>query len=210
MAYSQRCSSSNFAVVHTARSGHPSLMYAIVHFTTDLFKLSGHALLDTGSNVGLIDVKLLPKTIVDQLTPSTMNVHGVGGVSNVLGQVTGTIRLGQKDFSNLTFQIVNQISDQVQLLIGTDIFMDPTVDKYEVDNNNGKITFSLNETIDGQTKARLVTSDFVTRSDKKAFKVTCHNGDKRSSLGDSESHASSNVNHTCDNLRDKLALLKSK
>ena len=210
MTSSQSCPTSNFAASHTARSGQPSLMYAMVHLTTDLFKLSGHALLDTGSNVGLIDVKLLPKTIVDQLTPSTMNVHGVGGVSNVLGQVTGTIRLGQKDFSKITFQIVNNISDEVQLLIGTDVFMDPTVDKYEVDNVNGTIAFSLNETVDGQTKARLVTSDFVTKSNKKAFKVTCHNGDKRPSLGDSESHASNNENQSCDTLHDKLALLKSK
>ena len=185
-------------------------MYANVHFTTDLFKLSGHALLDTGSNVGLIDVKLLPRSIVDQLTPSTMNVHGVGGVSNALGQISGTVRLGQKDFSNLTFQIVNRISDEVQLLIGTDIFMNPAVDKYEINNNDGTITFSLHETVDGLTETRLVTSEFVTKSDKNAFKVTCHNGDKDCGLGDSKSRASSNGNERCENLHDKLALLKAK
>ena len=181
-------------------------MYAMVQLTTDQFKLSGYALLDTGSSVSLIDVKLLPKSIRNRLTPSTLSVHGVGGASNVLGQVIGTIRFGQKDFSNRTFQVVNGISDEVQLLIGTNIFMDPTVDKYEVNNTNGTIAFTLHETIDGQLKHRLVTSDFVTTSNKKAFKVTCHTGDKADGLGDSESQASNGD----EKLHEKLALLKSK
>ena len=111
----QSSPTSTIAVTHRAESIFPDFMYATVHISTDIFDLSGHALLDTGSNVGLIDVNLLPNSIVSRLTPMENKVQGVGGATTVRGTVSGTVRLGEAIFSNINFQIVDRITDDVQL-----------------------------------------------------------------------------------------------
>ena len=148
-------------------------MYAAIHLASGLFDLTGLALLDTGSNVGLIDAKVLPKEILGKITPSNTTVNGVGGVANTVGTVTGTVRIGQTEFSNVSFQVVKDISEGTQMILGTEIFMDPSVDKYEIDNNNKTITFTLNGKRNNSTHDRLViTSGFVTKSSMSEFTVT--------------------------------------
>ena len=188
-------------------------MYAAIHLASGPFDLTGLALLDTGSNVGLIDAKVLPKEVLSKIAPSNTTVNGVGGVANTVGTVTGTVRIGQTEFSNVSFQVVKDISDGTQMILGTEIFMHPSVDKYEIDNNNKTITFSLKGTSNDSTQGRLVsTSGFVTKSSLSEFKVTCHSCDEgqSSSDGASQEKRSDESAPKFGGLHEKLAFLKEK
>ena len=188
-------------------------MYAAIHLASDLFDLTGLALLDTGSNVGLIDAKVLPKEVLGKIAPSNTTVNGVGGVANTVGTVTGTVRIGQTEFSNVSFQVVKDISEGTQMILGTEIFMDPSVDKYEIDNNNKTITFTLNGKRNNSTHDRLViTSGFVTKSSMSEFSVSCHrcDEDKIPSDAASQKNCGDESAPKFGDLHEKLAFLKEK
>ena len=80
-------------------------MYANVEIDARLFTLSGQCLLDTGSNVGLIDVNILPDSVVSSLKPLEQFVNGVGGGTKVRGTLHATVRLGSAIFDNILFTI---------------------------------------------------------------------------------------------------------
>ena len=106
----------------------PSLRaFSKFKFTTDMFILNSAGLLDTGSNVSLIDVNIIPERFANRLTPNGNPVNGIGGVTKVLGTVTGKCSIGDADFPNVEFQVVEKLPSNARIIIGTNILLHPNV-----------------------------------------------------------------------------------
>ena len=148
-------------------------MYANVEIDARLFTLAGQCLLDTGSNVGLIDVKILPDSVVSKLTPLEQRVQGVGGGTTVRGSISGNIKLGTTTFSDVTFQVVDSITDDVKLIIGTGLFMHPSVLGFEVNVMAKTISFTRSvKSSGGATTRHSVTCEYEPEPNR-GYEVKC-------------------------------------
>ena len=85
----------------SARSKYAPFMYVNFDLLTRRFDVNGIALLDSGANICLVDVNILPDHIAKSLPPGDTNVQGVGGVSPILGQVIGTVTIGENEFTDV-------------------------------------------------------------------------------------------------------------
>ena len=112
----------------------PSLRaFSKFKFTTDMFILNSAGLLDTGSNVSLIDVNIIPKRFATRLTPEKNPVNGIGGVTKVLGTVTGKCCIGDAEFPNVEFQVVEKLPSNAKIIIGTNILLHQNISKLSID-----------------------------------------------------------------------------
>ena len=156
----------------------PSLRaFSKFKFTTDLFILNSAGLLDTGSNVSLIDVNIIPERFANRLTPNGNPINGIGGVTKVLGTVTGKCSIGDADFPNVEFQVVEKLPSNARIIIGTNVLLHPNVTKLSIERVAKCILFEFkrqNSDSDPVLKRSRYFDDIKCADTK----VTCHGTQK--------------------------------
>jgi len=122
-----------------------ALAYAKFKFTSrnDTFSLNSVGLLDSGANVSLIQIDLLPKRVAKNLNPLDTSVSGVGGNINILGTITGKVEIGDAEFPNTTFYVVDKTVQTCKVIIGTNVLMHPNLATLTVDAVAKKVIFDF-------------------------------------------------------------------
>ena len=97
-----------------------ALAYAKFKFTSrnDTFSLNSVGLLDSGANVSLIQIDLLPKRVAKNLNPLDTSVSGVGGNINILGTITDKSKLVMLNSQIRHFMWWIRLYRLVKLLLG--------------------------------------------------------------------------------------------
>ena len=70
-------------------------------------------------------------------------VTGVGGDTQVIGTIVGTVNIGGAKFDGVRFDIVERITSEVKCILGLNIFSHPKVHNLNLDIKNQVITFVL-------------------------------------------------------------------
>ena len=122
-----------------------ALAYVKFKFTSrnDTFKLHSVGLLDSGANVSLVQIDLLPKRVANNLSPLDTSVSGVGGNINILGTITGKVEIGDAEFSNTTFYVVDKTVQNCKVIIGTNVLMHPNLATLTVNTAAKKVIFDF-------------------------------------------------------------------
>ena len=109
----------------------------------------GIGTIDTASTYGLIAKSELNCSDLCKLKPIGSKINGVGGNQKVLGSLLGTVKIGGATFSNIRFDVVDKITDNVFCLLGQDILYHPSLKTFTVDKVNEMIKFTQSD--DGKT-----------------------------------------------------------
>ena len=122
-----------------------ALAYVKFNFTSrnDTFNLRSVGLLDSGANVSLVQIDLLPKRVAKNLSPLDTSVAGVGGNINTLGTITGNVKIGEAEFPNTTFYVVDKTVQNCKVIIGTNVLMHPNLATLTVNTATKKVIFDF-------------------------------------------------------------------
>ena len=134
------------AVINSAElSKLGTLAYVKFKFTSrnEEFNFRSVGLLDSGANVSLIQKDLLPTRVAKNLCPPDTSVTGVGGTINILGTITGKVELGEAEFSNTTFYVVDKTVQNCKVIIGTNVLLHPNLATLTVNNATKNVTFNF-------------------------------------------------------------------
>ena len=115
---------------------------------------SGVGTVDTASTFGLICSSLLDPETLSKIKPSGSRVQGVGGDQRVLGTIVGTVRIGGATFSNIRFDVVPKITDNIFCLLGQDILYHSSLNIFTVNKLKKKIEFTQSD--GGKTRVTAV------------------------------------------------------
>ena len=186
----------------------PSLRaFSKFKFTTDMFILNSAGLIDTGSNVSLIDVNILPKRFANRLTPNGNPVNGIGGATKVLGTVTGKCSIGDADFINVEFQVVEKLPYSARIIIGTNVLLHQDVSKISIDRVAKCLTFEFKRQNDDSAPI-LKTSKYYDDIKCVATLVTCHGTQQEENKENKEKKNAKTEIPRFKTLREKLEYLE--
>ena len=107
--------------------------------------LKGVGTVDTASTYGLICSSLLDDSLLSKIKPIGSRVRGVGGDQRVLGSIVGTVRIGGATFTNVRFDVVTKITDNIDCLLGQDILYHPSLRLFTVNKVDKNIVFTQSE-----------------------------------------------------------------
>ena len=181
----------------------PSLrVFSKFRFESASFNLRSAGLLDTGSNVSLIDVNILPKRFATRLQPDSNPVKGIGGVTNVLGTVTGKCYIGDAEFPNVKFQVVEKLPPSARIIIGTNILLHKNISKLSIERVAKSIHFEFkNQSSDSVPVLR--TSKYYDDIKCADTMVTCNGTQQNEEINENAKKIPS-----FETLRDKLEYLE--
>ena len=171
-------------------------MYVKFELSTRRFTVKAYGLMDTGANVCLIEKDMLPDDVAQELTPCETPVQGIGGESGILGSVSGMVKLGDAQFLDMEFQVVDKLLDDVKCILGTNILMNPKLNGYTVDIQSKKIVFNFKNASIPRTVSYCTKVNWADKV------VTCHG------VKESENSKSVDTLPKFESLRDKLEYLK--
>ena len=154
----------------------------------------GAGTVDTASTYGLICSSILDDRILSKIKPIGSRVRGVGGDQRVLGTIVGTVRIGGATFSNVRFDVVTKITDNVFCLLGQDILYHPSLKLFTVNKVKQQIEFTQAE--GGKTYVTAVN-----------YKITDNLSSEKTILTGATSADLKVKNDYSNSLRDKLELL---
>ena len=181
----------------------PSLRaFSKFKFESASFNIRSAGLIDTGSNVSLIDVNILPKRFANRLQPDSNPVKGIGGVTNVIGTVTGKCFIGDAEFPNVKFQVVEKLPSSARIIIGTNILLHQNISKLSIERVAKRIHFEF-QGQDSDSKV-LKMSQYYDDIECADTMVTC-NGTQQN---ENENTNAKNKVPRFETLREKLEYLQ--
>ena len=172
-----------------------------------MFILNSAGLIDTGSNVSLIDVNILPKRFANRLTPNGNPVNGIGGATKVLGIVMGKCSIGDADFVNVEFQVVEKLPSSARIIIGTNVLLHQDVSKISIDRVAKCLTFEFKGQNDDSAPI-LKTSKYYDDIMCVDTLVTCHGTQQEENKENKEKKNAKTEIPRFKTLREKLEYLK--
>ena len=114
-------------------------VFCNVEFQSDVFKLTFAGIIDNGSTVTMVPHTLLKKSELEKLEPTDVKITGVTpGESPIIGKAIADITLGGVcTFKDLDVFISKA---KIPIIIGNNVLKHSTLQKYEMDNQNLKLT----------------------------------------------------------------------
>ena len=94
--------------LNIVRSHLPKLIYVDFELKNKTIEFKSRGLIDTGSTVCLLSKELLNPRTIQNLKSTGFTVTGVGGDTQVLGTIVGTVNIGGAKLENVRFDIVQK------------------------------------------------------------------------------------------------------
>ena len=100
-------------------------------------------LMDTGASCSLIAKSQLPNDFANSLTPHGGPVRGIGGSQRILGKFTGKINIGDAYFTNVEFNVVEDLPQGAKVILGTNIILHPNVTTFAINSFANEVHFTF-------------------------------------------------------------------
>ena len=103
--------------------------------------MNSTGLMDTGASCSLIAKSQLSQDFANNLTPGTGPVRGIGGSQEILGTINGTVTIGNANFKNVEFYVVEDLPEGAKIILGTNVILHPNVSTFAINSVANEIYF---------------------------------------------------------------------
>ena len=103
--------------------------------------MNSTGLIDTGASCSLIAKSQLSRDFANNLTPGTGPVRGIGGSQEILGTINGKVTIGNANFKNVEFYVVENLPEGAKIILGTNVILHPNVSTFAINSVANEIYF---------------------------------------------------------------------